>query len=166
MRQATWSTILLTLALILTGCSAAETRLEEWRVQRTVEAAINALVEGLNSRNLSHAVATYFATPSEGADPQEIANLVDPLAFWIREHFRDATQVQLASMEVGSVRVEGDGKRATASYRIRFQRTLAGLVEAEVEADGTLRLMKLPRGWVIIGSSPPQIIPLMGTTTF
>lgn len=165
MRGTTWLTLVLALTLTLTGCSTAQTIQEQWAVQRAVTTAAQAVVDGLNNRNLSHAVATYFATPSEGADPEELANLVDPLGNWVRQHLRDATRVQLVSFEVGPVQLEGNGDRATIHYRALFQRTLAGFVEAEVLAEGDIRLKKLSRGWVIAGGPPPQITLIAGLPT-
>jgi hypothetical protein len=124
-----------------------------------------AVVEGLNSRNLSHAIATYFATPSEGADEQELANLVGPLGDWVRNHLGDAYHVRLVTFEVGPVQLLGNGEQAVVHYRAHLQRTLAEVVEAEVIAEGEMRLMKLPRGWVITGGPPPQITPISSTPT-
>jgi len=155
--------LLLTAALAVSACSSSGTILEEWRVRRTVRDAGFAVVEGLNNRNLSHAVATYFATPSEGADEQQLANLVGPMGQWVRDHLVDAYRVRLVTFEVGPVQLLGNGEQATVHYRAHVQRVLAGEVETEIIAEGELRLMKLPRGWVITGGPPPRITSIAST---
>ncbi len=157
--------LLLAFTLAVSACSSPSTMLEEWRVRRLVREAGFAVVEGLNNRNLSHAIATYFATPSEGANEEELANLVEPLGQWVRDHLVDAYRVRLVTLEVGPIQLLGNGDQAVVHYRAHVQRTLAGEVEAEVIAEGDVRLMKLPRGWVITGGPPPGLTPVSATPT-
>ncbi|MBW7886374.1 MAG: hypothetical protein H3C34_27860 [Caldilineaceae bacterium] len=150
-----WISLIVVVALWLAGCSNSESA-----VSKTVEATADAVLSGLNRRNLD-AVEPFFATADEGANAAGLGETWEALQVFA-DQLGSGDQVQFHSFNVESVAVHEENKLARVTYRLHFSVVRNGLPIYSAVAIQDLAVIRTTRGWRISGGDVPRLGDITG----